>query len=399
MSQLKFVAYNLFRLFIFCIIGFIPRDKRICVFNCMTNSFNKTYGFTHNAKYLYLYISQHKELNIKAIWITPNKNIVKELCAHGYKAYYKNSIQGIYYCLRAKYYILNVDILNAEISKWLSGGAIKINLWHGIPLKHIGNDNNKNYVFRPKWQKLIHQTLIQKNDYMIANSKYDGDIDKTAFFMQDSQIKILGSPRIDTIFNCIKDENLFMEKDINNIINMKKNGKKLFLYMPTYRDTGKSTTTWINSNTLYDFLEKNNIVLLCKLHPVDSNNLNFQSNDLIYVIDNNSDINAILKYTDALITDYSSVAFDYLLLDKPIIYHAPDLDEYQQTCHGFYINFSDFTMGDVTSDTNQLINSMQKIIQGDDGYQSSRRDLREKLFIYGDDNNSKRVAQFIKQLK
>ena len=125
---------QLFLIPIYFLSFLIPRNPKLWLFG-------STFGnrFADNPKYFYLYCNQfHKDRKnggIRAVWITKQKEIVKLLRKNGYEVYYRYSLKGIWCCLRGKVYIF--DNYSKDISFWLSGGAVKINLWHGIPLKKI----------------------------------------------------------------------------------------------------------------------------------------------------------------------------------------------------------------------------------------------------------------------
>ena len=140
----------------------VPRDKKIWLFG-------STFGrrFADNPRYLYLYVSQHRdELGIRPIWISHNEDVVKMLNAEGYEAYMYHSLKGIWFALRGKLYLY--DNYSKDINFWQSGGALKINLWHGIPLKKIQHDNVFDKFRHPKnfWGKIKNFLSI------ITNIKY-----------------------------------------------------------------------------------------------------------------------------------------------------------------------------------------------------------------------------------
>ncbi len=396
---INYIVINSIRLFANKVTQIVPRNKNIWLFNCVVNANNQN-AFTHNTKFLYLYISEHPEFGISPIWISTDKNIIKILKqTNKYDAVYKYSLKGIWLCLRAKYYIINLDpACNNEISQLMCGGATIINLWHGIPLKSIGLDVSYIYQKLSPIFKKLHKCIRLKANYYITNYLYDTQIFKKAFDLNDEQLKILGSPRLDTLFSNFNNENLFMENDVENILKFKEQGKKLLLYVPTYRDTGKDISNWIQNPKLLLVLKQNNAVLICKLHPVDANAIDINNSETFYKMSNNSDINAVLKYTDALITDYSSINFDYTLLDRPIIYFVPDFEEYQLTCHKFYTPYKEFAIGDVCKTEDELLSAMQEVINGIDNYKEQRKILRDKIFKYQDGKNCERVIKWIKSL-
>ena len=127
-----------------------PRNKKIWLFG-------STFGrrFADNPRYLYLYVSQHKEeLGLRPIWISHNEDVVQMLNSKGYEAYMYHSLKGIWFALRGKVYLF--DNYSKDINFLQSGGALKVNLWHGIPLKKIQHDNVFDKFRHPKnlWEKI-----------------------------------------------------------------------------------------------------------------------------------------------------------------------------------------------------------------------------------------------------
>lgn len=352
--------------------------------------------FMHNTKYLFLHLNNQKQKDFKVVWLTDDKLMQEKFKEKGFKnIYLRKSIKGIYYALRAKYWIY--DNTKDTVYKNMSGNAIGINLWHGIPLKKIEYDMPK-YSNLPTWQKNIFKFLRGKDNFYIVNSEYEQRCYETAFLTKKEDIKILGSPRLDVLLNDISNSNLFMEKDFKKIKEFKEQGKKLFFYTPTFRDTDKDISSWLKSQNLKNFLKNNNAILICKLHFVDKNSLNFELTEEFYKMDSDSDIYPVLKYSDALITDYSSIYFDYLLLDKPILYYPIDLEEYQEKCRGFYRPYDDLTAGVKAYNEDELVSAMNDVINGVDNYKEKRKLLRDKMFKYQDGRNCERVVEWIRSL-
>lgn len=377
----------------------IHRSSKIILLTCSPLQSDK---FLHNSKYLYLYLENNKNLNYIPVWICNSNQMRQSLHAYGFNnVFTSNSLYGIYYILKAKYWFTDFQFLDT-CKKYLFGSSVRINLWHGIPQKKIQFDDDSSYGFYHKLNKfvqIIYNTLRFNNDsYYVVNGEYEKECFKTAFLVSKDNLPILGSPRLDVLLNDIPNSTVFMEEDFKNIKSMYDEGKKIFIYMPTFRDTGVDISGWLKSDKLKQFLEDNNTVLVCKLHPFDKNSLDFELDKSFYKMDCDSDVYPILKYTDALITDYSSVAFDYLLLDKPIIYHVPDLQEYQDTCRGFYMPYEDFAVGEKTENNSEIITAMQNVIDGVDNYKEQRKALRDRMFKYHDGKNCERVVEWIRSL-
>ncbi len=361
---------------------------------CTSNSL-KDY-FMHNTKYLFLYLMSQNKL--KAVYLCDDTKILSKFKKCGFKNIYKRkSLKGLFYSLISKYWAYDDSKLCIN-NMILSGKTIGINLWHGIPLKKIGydiNDNIKN--LKPAIFKIF-DLIKQKDSYYIVNSEYEQSCYETAFLTSKDNIKIIGSPRLDVLLHDIPHSDLFMEEDFANIKSFKEQGKKLFFYTPTFRDTGKDISGWLKSDRLRQFLKDNNAILVCKLHFADKNSLNFDLPKEFYKMDSDSDIYPVLKYSDALITDYSSIYFDYLLLDKPILYYPIDLEEYQEKCRGFYRPYEDLTAGVKAYNEDELVSAMNDVINEVDNYKEKRKLLRDKMFKYQDGKNCERVVEWVRSL-
>lgn len=368
---------------------FIPRSDKFIVFNTKMSS---KYLFLNNTKYLYLYLNEINDFQV--CWLCDNANMIKTFHKCGYKnVYSEKSLYGIYHALKSKYWFY--DYTTNDLPGHLVQSAVLINLCHGIPLKKINYDASDNYT---NTKKIFLELFGLNDNFCISNCEYERSHQATAFLVQNDNLPILGSPRLDVLYRDIAGADLFMEEDFENIKHMHEQGKNLIIYMPTFRDTGKNISGWLKSNKLREFLKNTNSTLICKLHPYDNNSLDFETNEEIYKMANDSDVYPILKYTDSLITDYSSVYFDYLLLDKPILYYPIDLEEYQEKCRGFYRPYEELTAGVKSYNEEELIQAMQDVINGVDNYKEERKILRDKMFKYQDGRNCERVVEWIKGL-
>ena len=393
MKNIKWV-YNVLCSRFFGCLGclVIPKNKKYIALCCYCE--RKDF-FLHNTKYLFLYLNQ-KVSDYKCFWFCDDNEQIKTIKSYGYKNVFKrHSIKGIYYSLRCKYWLHNYT--TGELPRWSLHFATIINLWHGASgIKKCGIDYgaikkfNKNFIYK------IYNFLNFKDSFYIINSKYEAECRKQAFNITDKPIVYLGSPRLDILYKDIPDAEIFSEEDFKNIKRFNEQGKKVFIYMPTFRDTGKDISGWLHSDELHNVLSENNAILVCKLHPFDKNNTKFNTKN-IYKMNNISDIYPILKYSDCLITDYSSIYMDYLHLDKPIIHHIPDLKEYEGD-RGFYRPFETLTAGIATTNEKELLQAISNTANGVDNYKQRRKELLNEIFIYQDVRNCERIVEFIKKL-
>ena len=197
----KWLKYwgQLFLLPIYGISFLFPRDKELWLFG---SSFGRR--FADNPRYFYQYCVKNKvQLNIHPIWISHDKEIVKYLRSRGFEAYVYYSLKGFYYAIIGKVYLY--DNYSKDINFWQSGGAIKINMWHGIPLKKIQADN-KNDKFRhpknlwEKWRNLPRNLSDEKpSDYVLTTSENLKTIFSSAF--RTNNVITYGYPRIDYLIS------------------------------------------------------------------------------------------------------------------------------------------------------------------------------------------------------
>lgn len=382
-----------------------PRSKKIWLFG-------STFGrrFADNPRYLYLYVSQHKaEFGIRPIWISHNNSVVQMLNAEGYEAYMYHSLKGIWFALRGKVYLF--DNYSKDINFWQSGGAMKVNLWHGIPLKKIQHDNVFDKFRHPKnlWEKIKNfpRNISDEkpNHYVLTTSENLTKIFSSAF--KTKNVLVSGYPRnlvlvSDDIKNVYLDEEKRDRKKIISFINKKNDGKnkKIIFYMPTFRESETLFFENFDKNDFQKFLAENTLLFCIKLHPKSKLNEEFKNiqSENIVVINKDADPYVFLKLADVLITDYSSIYFDYLLLDRPIIFFAYDLKEYLSDSREMYFDYDEFTPGEKVWDYQGLKNSIVKIIENNGDYQNRYSDFRKKIRkkVFEESNlNSMRIIKEI----
>lgn len=378
-----------------------PRNKKIWVFGSKDGR-----QFLDNPKYLFLYIANNRKDEIKAIWISKNRTVIKKLRKKGYNAYHNCSLRGIYYALRAYYFI--TDGYSFAINYWLSGGAKKINLWHGSPIKKIGFDMTKgkgSEFHKSKGvKKLMYYLLVpwvfEKQGRIITTSPLYQKIFISAFKINRNKIAITGYPRNDIFFNKFDNFDLGMDYQIfRKIKKFKKDNNKLIIYLPTFRESGGNPCMdgVFDFTKLNRFLNLNHTIFIVKLHILTDMKRNISQDlnlDRILVLPRRMDIYSILPLIDVLITDYSSVYFDFLLLNKPIIFFPYDIQQYINE-RDLYFNYDEFTPGPKAYNFGELLEKMKDALDGNDDYIEQRQKIRDLCFQYKDGNASKRIFELL----
>ncbi|MFS1895212.1 CDP-glycerol glycerophosphotransferase family protein [Vibrio lentus] len=295
--------------------------------------------YADNSKAFFEYVvNNHK--NIDAIWITNNKLIKDKLLKEGKKVYLSYEFRGIKSRLTSGklFYTNGIDDVG-DIN--LSSGSEIIALWHGVPLKKLmyAQDLFKNNSIKKSYNKIYSNTKRTKT---ISTSDLVSKFFIESYEIKNSSIILSGQPRNDTLF----DSRLHGEK-IKSISEVDIN----ILLMPTWRQFGfdpyiEELLSLLSKDTvLLNVLEEQSIRIILKLHPRVKTTLPPELNEHILIIteEHDFDVQELMVYSDCLITDYSSVFIDYSLMNKPIYFYTPDMDDYIRNNHELFLEFDVFT--------------------------------------------------------
>lgn len=245
-----------------------------------------------------------------------------------------------------------------------------------------------------------------KIDYVLCQAPFFDDILCYQFDVTPAQLIHTGYPRCDELYHsCPKAREIFsLPKD-----------SKLVMWLPTYRKHKNQTMEQEGSagipiiktkeafNALSDFLEKNNITLVLKPHPAeDLSAFEFSREGRFKVItdeflaENKLRLYQILSEADAMITDYSSVFYDFLICDKPVAITTDDAEGYKNT-RGFAFDVVTFFSKAAVElpDVSSLYKLLEEISKGVDNKKEGRKELRDITSQYQDDRSAERMAKFI----
>lgn len=336
-------------------------------------------GFRDNVEALYRYLVKHKyNLNYQIVCSTDEWKKYKKLKQLD-NVKFVDCYTGVYYYLTSKYFFYCFGKYPIMPSK----RQCVINLWHGMPLKRIG-----------KLEKGEEETMQNYFTYVLATSEFFKRYLFKAFGCSMEQIIISGLPRNDDLFNT--------DIDIKNYFSLPLDCKTI-CYMPTFRKSERiGLNNYTIDNCLYEklktdeilkilneTLKKFNIFMFIKPHPMDDFNENTINNfdNLIFLNEkklNEKKLNTyqFLGNVDALITDYSSVYFDYLLLDKPIGYIIDDIESYK-TIRGFIVDEPEKIMpGHKIKTLNDLFIFIRDLKIGTDAFKLEREILNNLVNDY-----------------
>lgn len=389
---------NLFLNIWIALVGiFIRRDRKIWLFGAWMGQ-----RFADNSRFLFQYLHDHKDKYgiEQVIWVTDNAELLKELRAQGYTTVLKKTKEGRYWHLKAGVHVVcnmpaRTGQREGDILGELSAGAVKIQLWHGVGIKAVGNlrvqrqaatIQNKirnivlgrhflgNKVFSPGCWDGRYQLATGEENARVAHDDLGADTAK---------IFIGNYPRL--IDNPIT---LPSEKAVLERLQTFVSGKRVLLYCPTFREKKQDDSQYydpIDIEGFRKFLEDNDLLWVEKRHFSSTFEVEAHKSEAIYYIDSDFDINLLYDYIDVLITDYSSASSDCIYKGIKIISFIPDKNEYEHDERGFVCEYSKYYPGDLTVSIDELEKAIQRCFSKD--YYDTQTISKYKncrSFLYGD---------------
>lgn len=326
-------------------------------------------GFSGNPKYFFIDVNL-KNKETKCLWIAATYEEEKHIKGMGFPAYYKWSIKGIYHCLTASTYIYGFHLI--DINFWTSGKAKRVNLWHGVGIKNIEFKSTKGsagkiYDENNILSRMFFPYLFKRPHLFLSTSPLMTEHFKTCFRITDKECIEGIYPRC-SIFRWEMEElEFYIEKyeslESRVLINSLKKCSKSFLYMPTWRETRKDFiySAGFDFERLNSVLKQKNELFLLKLHPESNLSVEkMKEYSNILVLDKNIDIYPILPFTEVLITDYSSIYYDYLLVEnKHILLFPFDYSEYVTVGRDLAFDFDKYTPGKRAYNFDELLNYIE----------------------------------------
>lgn len=345
-----------------------PRDSHLWVFIGWHGKEGKE-TFADNTKYLFLHTS-HNRPEIKAIWLARDRVLAETLRKQGYRSYYHQSIQGIWYALRAGITCIDAH-LQPQDFRW-SGRTILVQLLHGKGMKRGGYS----------------KALPRPQDYIFCPSPFARDM-LAPEFVGKATTKITGYSRNAIFFEGVPGSQIHVDNETQKRLALP-TYKKRILYAPTFRRGSETATLHhiLDSQRLAPWLAEHNYVLMLNLHPKYLDQARSIESDNIHFIED-SDIYPLLPSFDMLITDYSSIFTDFLLLDKPIIFYPYDLEEYTEK-EGLTRPYDEITPGEKIRTASELIAAIERNIDSA-ASRNERERVRALYHTYVDGKASERI--------
>lgn len=368
-------------------------DEKTLLFCCFNG---KSYSCSPKAIYEYM-INTDEFKDYKFIWAFSDEKKYKNLEKNKNTSVVKIRTKEYKKCLaKAKYWIFNYKIPDFLYPK---KNQIFVQCWHGTPLKRLGCDleHFDNVLNTIDGIKKRYKIEASKFTYFISPSKFASEKFISAWNLKEigkeNIIVEEGYPRNDFLFN-------YNEKDVQKIrkkLGIENDSRKIILYAPTYRSDQHQTGLGYVYKEEIDFKKMEEkfgkeYLILFRPHYFIANSFDFDKyKGFVYNVANIDDINELYIISDILITDYSSVFFDYANLKRPMIFFMYDLEHYKNESNGFYIDLNELP-GPIVETQEDLEKSIEDV-DFNIGSSKKYKEFNEKYNYLDDGNASKRVIE------
>jgi CDP-glycerol glycerophosphotransferase len=356
-------------------------------------------NYSGNPRYIYEeMVNQGLDKKLRCVWILEDLNTKIPGMTIKVK---RSRLKYYYYLARAKIWVFDTRdpsyILKREQGYY-------IQTWHGTPLKKLGMDLDDVFMAGGRDIKTYKKNMYndtRKWDFLLSQNEYSTERFKSAFAFSNKQSKEIwtyGYPRNDVLTTNNTDKYINKIKEELDIpLN-----KKVLLYAPTWRDNEfhrRSTYKFVTGLD-FDLLQEKlseDYVIIVKYHYLVVEDIDWSGyEEFVYTYGPEKDIADLYLVSDMLITDYSSVMFDYSILNRPIFFFMYDLESYRDELRGFYFDILKELPGPLSKTTEELIND----ITGYDSnlYKEKYQDFRDKYNKYDDGKASQRIIERILEL-
>lgn len=339
---------------VFKLLGKLPVSNKVIIFESFHGK-----QYSDNPRAIYEYMKENLN-GYKLYWSADRRNIQK-FQGRDLNVVRRFSIKWLLLMATAKLWVTN-----ARLPLWIPkpNQTLYLQTWHGTPLKRLATDMDQVLMPGTNTEKYKRNFTMESSnwDFLVSPNAYSTEIFKRAFDFNKKVIES-GYPRNDYLINANNNDEISKVKGKLGI----PQEKKVILYAPTWRDNqfyskGKyKFDIQLDLNKLQEEFGDKYVILL-RMHYLIAENLDLSGFEgFVFDESHYEDIRELYLISDILITDYSSVFFDYANLKRPIIFFVYDIEEYRDNLRGFYIDFEKKAPGPLVDSTEQIIDEISKI--------------------------------------
>ena len=375
LKKLPIMAYK----WLFQVVSILPRKKNLIIFESFLGK-----QYSCNPRAIYEYLNRtHPEYEL--VW-SVDPRFEKGFLEKGIPYARRFSMKWLFLMARARFWVTN-----SRMPLWIPKPkkTIYLQTWHGTPLKKLAYDMKEVLMPGTTTEQYKQNFFLESRnwDYLVSPNRYSTDIFKRAFRFEKEIIES-GYPRNDLFYKPNREE---IAKGFKKKHNLPKD-KKVILYAPTWRDNQYHQKGKYKLDMHLD-LEKlrtelgSEYIIILRMHYLVAENFNLEAyQGFAWDFSKHEDIQELYLISDLLITDYSSVFFDYANLKRPMIFFTYDLEEYKDDIRGFYFNFEEKAPGPLVKTTEEVINAIKGL--GEAAISNNRMNEFYQRFCYLEDGHS-----------
>ena len=368
-------------------------------------------SFADNTKYFFVYATELAREGERVVMLTTSRIAQREIAVAGGESIVHPSWRSLFSLLKCGTVITDFDWFKFGAYP-LTSGAKLVQIWHGAPLKHIELDlYRKRLVGMPTW--LVALLKIQKTiigrypfyDVVVATSQwFITEVFQHCF--KAKQFIATGYPRNDILFSWPDPGSISLrlawinvdKKVLETVRAARTDGHKICLYVPTFRkDMAGPFEKEIDLSRLSAFAKKKELLVVLKLHPFMHGQCRIDQYPNLIEYAPLGDVYPLMAHCDLLITDYSSIFFDYLLLNRPIVFFPYDLEQYLSQDRAMYFDYETMTPGPKCRNYDELELAIEKSLNDGcpDEYAEMRMNIRGYTHDHEDNQAHKRLFSSI----
>jgi CDP-glycerol glycerophosphotransferase len=373
----------------------VPRTDRLW-------AFGSGIGPGEGALPLLRYAQQRLGPEVRLVWLAGTRDEVYEARALGLDAVYKLSARGLWLTMRAR--VVVVTHGQGDANRYGTRGAFLVQLWHGIPLKRLHLDSPAALAAPSRLSRLIvrrgYRTVGQQIRLFPVSSERVVTRVAGAFGISRDRIAVTGDPRDDVLLQGDPaDRRARARAVLEDALGRLPTGP-VVMYAPTWREGAADPAqpddaAW---REIIDWLDRVDGTLIVRNHPLGRGDyaVGAQLSTRIRLLDAVllGDVNAALPAVDHLVTDYSSMAFDFALTGGTIVFLAADVTDYLES-RGLYEPYHEFTGGRHVATWPHALQLLDALVRGDAEVTAAARAhtrwLRDEHFDFLDGRSAERV--------
>jgi hypothetical protein len=359
-------------------------------------------AFVDNCKYFF--IGAQSDPNSRVVYVTSQPAVLTALRAAGVPVLHYPGFRAAWFLLRAGAAVVDTTEWSQRGRRAILSGSRIVQMWHGVGFKRIERDRWKREsgsVLGYRIRCFLYQLsgrLVRYDAVLTTSRFYERELFKQAFLAHEwlpanypRNTFGRSSVRHPELVTVGVDESAFAR-----IESWVKNGSKVVLVAPTFRDDGTHSLPMNEAerSRIVQFCRDEDVRLAFKMHPLDSSEIALDE-DVAVTCASRSDIYPMLGWISALVTDYSSIYMDFLVANQPILFHVPDLANYVAQ-REIQFDLADMTPGPKSTDWDQLLTNLHEQLESD-GFGQERERLRALAFDDHDPSNA--VATILRHLQ